>query len=168
MQIYMYANVCKFAYCDTATLCKCISTLYCLGGCTCKVIKQRKWWKHYISTNFNVKLLLKILKKLRIQLGFEPRTFWLVVRHSYHWATGSLVAEECRIDVNILRISHAHAAVHTGFLVGGGEEVCGALPQRHAWVWIFKFSGGELRLGGGGISRGPPSVWKCTPNYTTT
>ena len=43
-------------------------------------------------------------KKLRIQLGFEPRTFWLLVRHSYHWATGSLVAEECSIDVNILRI----------------------------------------------------------------
>ena len=63
-----------------------------------------KWWKYYISTNFNAKSLLKILKKLRIQLGFEPRTFWLLVRHSYHWATGPLVAEECRINVNILRI----------------------------------------------------------------
>ena len=77
---------------------------------TCTVIEEPKWWKHYKSTNFNAKSLLKILEKFRIQLGFEPRTFWLLVRHSYHWATGSLVwcsnlaAKEGRIDVNILRI----------------------------------------------------------------
>ena len=26
-------------------------------------------------------------KKSRIQLGFEPKTFWILVRHSYHQAT---------------------------------------------------------------------------------
>ena len=45
-----------------------------------------------------------LLVTLYTQLRLEPRTFRLLVRHSYHCATGSLVAEECRMDVNILRI----------------------------------------------------------------
>ena len=38
------------------------------------------------------------------QQGFEPRTFWRLVRNSYHWAIGSLVAERCKIDSTILRL----------------------------------------------------------------
>ena len=29
-------------------------------------------------------------KKSGVQLGFEPRTFWILVRCSYHWAAGIL------------------------------------------------------------------------------
>ena len=82
------------------------SILYCRKyiHCTCNVIKYPKWWKHYNQLTSMPSHYLRSWKKVRIQLGFEPRTFWLLVRHSYHWATGPLVAEECRIDVNILRI----------------------------------------------------------------
>ena len=57
------------------------------------------------GTHINAKSLLKILKKLGIQLRFEHTT---CIRHSHHWATGSLVAEECWMDVNILRIEFKH------------------------------------------------------------
>ena len=39
------------------------------------------------------------LKKIRIKLGFEPRTFWIPARHSYHWATWSMWQRSASIDV---------------------------------------------------------------------
>lgn len=43
-----------------------------------------------------------------IQLGFIPRTLRLLGSHSHYWATRPLVAEECRVDVDILRIQFKH------------------------------------------------------------
>ena len=37
-------------------------------------------------------------KNLRIQPGFEPRTFWILVRHSYQLSYWALTAAECRVD----------------------------------------------------------------------
>ena len=43
-----------------------------------------------LSNNLNIlnkhqcQVIIKDPGKLMIQLGFEPRTFWLLVRHSYH------------------------------------------------------------------------------------
>ena len=55
--------------------------------------------KETLPTYINAKSL-QILKKTQDSAGIRTQD-----RHSYHWATGSLVAEECRIDVNILRMT---------------------------------------------------------------
>ena len=80
--------------------CCCVFTLS--PTVTCKVSELAWRWKHYIAQISLPSHFCWTLKKIGIQL--ESRTFWLLVRHSYHLATGSLVAEECRIGVNILRI----------------------------------------------------------------
>ena len=56
-----------------------------------------------LSTNMNAKLL-KILKKIRIQQEFDPGPsdyYSQMLIPLSHWIS---LAEECRMDVNILRI----------------------------------------------------------------
>ena len=69
--------------------------------------------------------------------------------------------------------------VSSGFFGGEGEEVCRALPQRHAWVWDctnFNLCMSTSFRGGGGGDWGwggkipapsPPSVWNRDPSSHT-
>ena len=49
-------------------------------------------------------VIVKDPEKPQDPAGIRTQDLLITVRHFYHRATGSLVAEECRMDVNILRI----------------------------------------------------------------